>query len=597
METSSQGPFADPSLRITQTSEWRPAEDLPRALTYGRQSQKKENDSQGSPQAQRNATHALCIARGYSHDPETDHFEDVGKSGYDPSAKRPGFDALMEAVRAGKCEVVVISMLSRLTRQGALEAMKIEAEMRAHGVTLVSVHEPYLDTSTPVGVGIFAIIAGLAQQESQNKSIFITGAKEEHRKVGGHVSGAAPYGFEASRVMRDGFEITKLVPHSDERPHVEFMVEMALAGKSANWIARELNRRGVSTKLTNMGEKAAKRIAAAKNATTNEKKQQGPMRWNALAVLRVLRDPRLAGFAMEIVGRKAPNKQTGEKGSTGKRVPMRGSDGSPLLAHEQIISPDVWYELQDVVDGRKMTHSNTRGTDSFLGGWGILKCSVCGEGMFQSRTRGRYQCYVRADAPLGHGGLSIDMAAADDVVARQVWGKLQGLSLDPHRLTEDELMLLREASRRFAHQRDTSGIEKERAATESALSYTRESLRTLYKDREDGAYRGTIGTQMFQETRQRLEGQEERCEARLRELQQEAERNTELPLSDWLGDSDGDPIGEGSPWAAWGTMERRAFVGLFLDRVVIQPTVGRGRNAKTDQRVSIEWAKPEEAKS
>jgi site-specific DNA recombinase len=123
----------------------------------------------------------------------------------------------MEAVRAGKYDVVVITMLSRLTRQGALEAMKIEAEMRAHGVTLVSVHEPYLDTSTPVGVGIFAIIAGLAQQESENKSVFITGAKEEHRKVGGHVSGGTPYGFEATRIVCEGFKITNLVPHTDER--------------------------------------------------------------------------------------------------------------------------------------------------------------------------------------------------------------------------------------------------------------------------------------------------------------------------------------------------------------------------------------------
>lgn len=570
---------------------------MPRAATYGRQSQKKEADSQGSPQAQRNATHALCIARGYAHDPETDHFEDIGKSGYDPSARRPGYDALMEAVRAGKYDVVVITMLSRLTRQGALEAMKIEAEMRAHGVTLVSVHEPYLDTSTPVGVGIFAIIAGLAQQESEIKSVFITGAKEEHRKVGGHVSGGTPYGFEATRIVREGFKITKLVPHPDEREHVEFMIASAMAGRSAHWIARDLNDRQVPTKLTNMGEKAANRLSAASAATLNEKKKGKAPRWTALAVLRVLRDPRLAGFAMEWVGRKAPNTKTGEKGAVGKRVPLRGEDGTPVVAHEGIISPQAWYELQDVVDGRKMTHSNKRGTDSLLGGWGILRCGVCGEGMFQSRTHGVYQCYVRAAAPKGHGGINIRMWAADDAVARQVWGKLLALSCDPEELNAEEIELLREVARRFAHQRDTSGLQRERSAAESALAYTRESLRTVYKDRQAGAYRGTVGEEMFHDSRTRLEEQEARCEARLAQLDQETERTTTLPLNDWLGDSEGDPLGEGSPWDAWDTMARRAFLELFLDRVEITPAVGRGRNAKPERRVKITWAKKPAGKS
>lgn len=85
-ETYNAGQLPNPSaLTVLARTE----DDVPRAATYGRQSQKKEADSQGSPQAQPNATHALCIARGYAHDPETDHFEDIGKSGYDPSARRP----------------------------------------------------------------------------------------------------------------------------------------------------------------------------------------------------------------------------------------------------------------------------------------------------------------------------------------------------------------------------------------------------------------------------------------------------------------------------------------------------------------------------
>ncbi|GAA3050202.1 hypothetical protein GCM10020000_33710 [Streptomyces olivoverticillatus] len=42
----------------------------------------------------------------------TRHCGDVGLSGYDPNIVYPGYDALMETVRAGECDAVVIFQLS-----------------------------------------------------------------------------------------------------------------------------------------------------------------------------------------------------------------------------------------------------------------------------------------------------------------------------------------------------------------------------------------------------------------------------------------------------------------------------------------------------
>lgn len=50
--------------------------------------------------------------------------------------------------------------------------MLINEESARHGVLLVSVEEPYLDTSTPMGVAIFGLVAALAQQESDMKSAY-----------------------------------------------------------------------------------------------------------------------------------------------------------------------------------------------------------------------------------------------------------------------------------------------------------------------------------------------------------------------------------------------------------------------------------------
>lgn len=61
-----------------------------RAITYARQSKQREDESQGSPEAQRKQTRALIDSRGWTF---VDHYEDLGASGYDPKAARPGLDA------------------------------------------------------------------------------------------------------------------------------------------------------------------------------------------------------------------------------------------------------------------------------------------------------------------------------------------------------------------------------------------------------------------------------------------------------------------------------------------------------------------------
>ncbi|GGY66345.1 hypothetical protein GCM10010363_54570 [Streptomyces omiyaensis] len=168
----------------------------------------------------------------------------------------------MAAVRGGHADAVVVFSLCRLTRRGALEATRIIEELEAHGVRLVSVEEPYLDTSTSVGVGILAIIAGLAQQESDMKSAYVSATKDTLRRAGSHVSGVAPYGFTAERATSGELSVVRLVPDPAEAPHVRDMAEWAAEGVSASQIAKRLNERGVPTKAESLGESGAKRLAS-----------------------------------------------------------------------------------------------------------------------------------------------------------------------------------------------------------------------------------------------------------------------------------------------------------------------------------------------
>ncbi|MEH6373277.1 recombinase family protein [Streptomyces sp. KLMMK] len=556
-----------------------------RAVSYIRQSKRREDDSQASPIAQRERCSSLVASKGWD---DAGHFEDVGKSGWDPGVHRPGFEEMMAAVRGGHVDAVVVFSLSRLTRRGALEAMKIIDELERHGVRLVSVEEPYLDTSTPVGVGILAIIAGLAQQESDLKSAYITSTKDTLRRAGSHVSGIAPFGFRAERESRGDLTVVRLVPDPVEAPVVRDMVSWIGDGLTASAVSKRLNEFGVPTKTAGLGEAGAKRIAARRGRGSSEAMERTG--WTSSTVIRVLRDPRLAGYAMEWQGREQKTTDVDGNvipGKAGKRVILRDDEGRPIESHEAIIPADEWWKLQDILDGRTKTVIRSgRRVPTLLAGHGLLFCDECGSVMVCDKRSEKlyYKCNRAGGVVPGHGGLVISMTDADNEVARRVWVRLT--AMDPS--DEDDREWLAEAAHRFANQRDTSQREAERAATRAELEHVREALRTLYQDRQEGLYAGEVGTKMFRESVERLTAHEKRTAARLAELDAAAGTVIEIP-AEWTS-SRRDPIGEGTPWAGWDLEERREFLGLFIDSVRITKAVGRGRNANTRDRVLIKWA-------
>ncbi|WP_329563772.1 recombinase family protein [Kitasatospora sp. NBC_01266] len=560
-----------------------------RAVSYIRQSKKREDDSQASPAAQRTKTEALIIAKGWEN---TGHFEDVGKSGWDPNVTRPGFEELMAAVRAGHVDAVVVFSLSRLTRQGALEAMKINDELARHGVRLVSVEEPYLDTSTPMGIAIFGLIAALAQQESDLKSAYITATKDTLRTAGSHVSGIAPYGFQTVREQRGELSVMRLIPDPVEAPHVRDMARWAADGKSAGDIARQLTRDDVPTKVTALGEKGTKRLDA-RRANSSSKSLGGPA-WTTSTVLRILRDPRLAGFAMVWEGRRPRTKDEDGNvipGAGGKRTILRGDDGAPVISHDGVIPAEEWWGLQEILNGRsKVVARSGRRVPTLLAGHGMLFCDVCGSVMVADKRNTSdgpqhyYKCNRLGGVVPGHGGLLIRADVTDDHVAGHVWARLT--NMDPE--DPEDLEWLAEASLRFAHQQQGADEEAERIAAAAELEHVREALRTLYQDRQDGLYTGETGKRMFTDSVTRLTAHEERVSARLEYLQAARHRTIEIP-HEWTEPGE-NPIGEGSTWAAWPLERKREFLALFVDSVRITKAVGRGRNANTQDRVIIKWA-------
>lgn len=555
----------------------RPAElESVRAVIYARQSKRRLDDSETSTESQISRGTSLAEGKGWTVGRV---FQDIGKSGWDPDTQRAGFDAMMAAVRAGEVDVVVVFSLARLTRQGAMEAMRINDVLTQHGVRLVSVEEPFLDTTHPIGVAVFALIAALAQQESELKSAHISEAKAELKAIGSHVSGRAPFGMTTERIREGKLVRSQLVPDPETAPTVRAIVKRVMDGETVSAVVQNLNE-------TSEPSPGALALAAGRKRSGKSRSNITPLDpdvpplWDVGTLNTLLRHPALAGFAAQWV--------TDSDGKHRRREVMRGKDGAPMRAHQGVLEPVEWYQLQDVLKGRSRVSNRPRNPENsrmLLGGWGILRCGVCDANMIYEAGQKRYTC-PRPTSRLNSHGLTIRAEVADDIAARQVWARLANADIE----NENDREWLAAAALRYARQRDTAGLEEERAETEAQLEHVRDSMQQLYTDRAEGLYDGPIGRNAFRETLAKYQSHEASCVKRLAEIDAETSHTIEIPSS-WTGVApDQDPLGKGSVWAGWDVVARREFLAYFVTAFKVARSDKRGRGAATEKRITPMWA-------
>ncbi|MFJ3339971.1 recombinase family protein [Streptomyces diastaticus] len=560
--------------------------DTVRVFLYARQSKGRADGSDVSTEAQLAAGRALVASRnaqGGTRWVVVGEYVDKGRSGWDPNVIRAEFESMMDEVRAGNGDAVVVNELSRLTRKGAHDALEIDKEFKAHGVRFMSVLEPFLDTSTPIGVAIFALIAALAKQDSDLKADRLRNAKEEIAALGGVHSSSAPYGMHTVRKKVDKLVISVLEPDEENPDHVEIverMAKMSFDGISDNAIATTLEKEGIPAPGMATRRATEKRIASITSRRLNGADK--PIAWRAQTVRWILNHPAIGGFAFERV----------KHGRAHINVIRRDPGGKPLTPHAGILSGSQWLELQERRSGKKLTNRRP-GADveaTLLSGWRFLGCKLCGGSMGQSpgsrkrngeRSDGIYMC----SNPKGHGGLTIKRAELDEYVAQRVWARLRTADMED----EHDQAWVAEAAERFALQRDLAGVADERREQQAHLDNVRRSIKDLQADRKAGLYVGREELETWRSTVLQYRSYETECVKRLEELDERMNGSTRVPAEWFSGE---DPTAEGSVWASWDVYARREFLSFFLDSVL----VGTGRDPETRKlvplrdRVTLSWA-------
>ena len=114
--------------------------------------------------------------------------------------RRPGLAQLLEAVRSGRVEAILISKLDRLTRS-VTDLGHILALLEKHDTAIVSLSEN-LDTATAAGRLMLNVLASVSQWEREaigERTAFVLGHKRQAREV----YGQSPFGFrrEGNRLV------------------------------------------------------------------------------------------------------------------------------------------------------------------------------------------------------------------------------------------------------------------------------------------------------------------------------------------------------------------------------------------------------------
>ena len=169
---------------------------MTRAAVYCRISKDDEGQAAGVKRQERDGRQ-LATSKGWT---VADVLVDNDMSAYNGRV-RPGYDRLLAGLADGTFDAVVAWKYDRLSRTGVRGLAPLLDALDDR--PLVCVHDS-IDTSTPMGEGIAAMLASMAKQESANIGTRVRSHKAERAAQGLPSGGARAFGYEA-----DGMTVRK----------------------------------------------------------------------------------------------------------------------------------------------------------------------------------------------------------------------------------------------------------------------------------------------------------------------------------------------------------------------------------------------------
>ena len=302
--------------------------------------------------AQKTKMKAFCDYNEYEIAGE---YEDAGKSGKSIEG-RIAFNQMMDDIKSGKDEVsyVLVFKLSRFGRN-AEDVLATLQVMQDFGVNLICV-EDGIDSSKDAGKLMISVLSAVAEIERENIRVQTMEGRMQKAREGKWNGGFAPYGYS----LIDG----KLEVNEEEAVAIRTIFDQYVnTDLEANGIAKYLENHGIHK-------------IARQNGTN-------PL-FDAALIRRIIQNPVYSGKIS--YGRRRTEKVHGTRNEYRQ---VRKDDY--LLVdglHEALVSEEVWEQAQVKVaaQAKKYEKVNRDKGEKIHLLSGILKCPVCGSGMYGNKA-------------------------------------------------------------------------------------------------------------------------------------------------------------------------------------------------------------------
>lgn len=279
---------------------------------------------------------------------------------------RPDFISMMEAVRAGKVNCIIVKDFSRLGRNFIETGKYIERIFPFLGVRFISVNDDY-DSARPrtSSDNLIVPVKNLMNDAyCRDISVKIRSHLAVKRKKGQCIAPFAVYGYRKSEEDHN-----QLVVDEEAAAVVREIFKQKLEGYSAQAIADRLNGQEVPSPM----EYKCSKGSSYKSAFRQKERAM----WTAVAVLRILKNPVYVGTLVQ-GKRSTPNYKVKKLFDVPEEQWITVAD-----RHEPVISHELFDNVAAVLMGDTRT---AQGQTAVYPLSGLVFCGDCGRSMVRKNN-------------------------------------------------------------------------------------------------------------------------------------------------------------------------------------------------------------------
>lgn len=378
--------------------------------------------------------------------------------------ERPGFTQMMEDIKSGKINCIIVKDLSRLGRNYIEMGKYLEQIFPMMGIRFIAINDNYDNANTESSDSDSIVVPFknlLNDSYCRDISIKVRSQLDIKRRKGEFIGGYAMYGY-----CKDERNKSRLVVDEYAADVVRSIYRRKLEGMSAKAIAEQLNSEGV------LAPSEYKRLCGLNyhsgfKAGTHAK-------WQAIQVLRILKNEVYTGTMVQ-----GKRQKINYKIKKIRDVEESGWIKVPNM-HEAIIPQKLFDTVQEVL---KLDTCASKGQQTVNLFSGMVRCGGCRQNMVRRTVSKNGKKYVYLHCITNHNGLGcsshlISESKLAEVVLAALQGKIQQISGLEQRL--DEINEIHKNQRRL------KSVEEHMKMLEQEEQKYQTLRRQLYEDMSSG---------------------------------------------------------------------------------------------------------------